>query len=195
MMRVEPYQDDATCNRTFAQQLLAILNSRPELRHELSGAVSERHQITARMREVRALPLRTRITWYLDRRVLDQVEWYRGKAAANRASASRWFWASVAAQVGALVAAILSIVNEPRVDIVGVLATVSAAATAWANLRRHEDLSKTYGVASQELLAIADLLDEVTTEDEFGKMVIMAEGAISREHTMWIARRADPLTA
>lgn len=192
MMRIKPYDDDGTCNRIFARQLVAILNAQPEMRHDLATDPHERHQITPRMREIRALPLDQRLDWYRRNRILDQVEWYRSKASENSVAARHWYWASIVSQVAALVAAVLTVVDEPRIDAVGVLATVSASVTAWSSLRRHDDLSRTYAVASQELLAISDLAEEVTTEPELSEFVQLAEAAISREHTMWIAKRGEP---
>jgi hypothetical protein len=190
MMRVGPYDDDATSNRLFTRQLVAILKSHPELREEMGDSSVDLHQITARMREVRGLPLQDRIVIYLSNRLKDQLNWYGSKAAANRASAKHWFWASLGAQLAALIAAVLSIVDHPRIDIVAVLATTSAAFSAWSNLKRHDDLSKSYSVASQELLVFTDLVEEVDSEAEFAEIVELTESAISREHTMWIAKRS-----
>lgn len=194
MMHVPPYDDDATCNRIFVQQLVAILNARSEVRHELGGAGATRNQITARMRQIRGLNLEERIAWYLDHRLLNQVEWYSSKAAASRVAAQRWFWASIATQLAALVAAIIAVTVSYSFDIVSVLAATSAAFTAWTNLRRHEDLSKTYSVAAQELLALSDLIEDVASERDFTDIVVESETAISREHTMWVAKRGEPLT-
>jgi hypothetical protein len=37
------------------------------------------------------------------------------------------------------------------------------------------------------------LADKVGNEQELAKLVSDGEGAISREHTMWIAKRGKPL--
>ncbi len=193
MMRTAPFNDDATCNHVFTHQLVAILGARPELRHELHGSAPDRHQITAKMRQVRASPLLDRARLYRESRLLEQVDWYSAKAEANRVSASRWSWATLAAQLAALVAAIVAVSNEPDLDIIAILATVSASFTAWTQLRRHEDLTKSYSLAAQELLAISDLAEEITTEEDLASILDSAEGAISREHTLWVARHGSQL--
>jgi len=53
------------------------------------------------------------------------------------------------------------------------------------------DLSQSYGLAAQELNALADLVVRQTDEGAFGTWVQEVEAAISREHTMWLARRTS----
>ena len=54
-------------------------------------------------------------------------------------------------------------------------------------------MSKSYALANQELLSIKTMADTIDTEQELAKLVRDGEGAISREHTMWIAKRGEPL--
>jgi hypothetical protein len=44
-------------------------------------------------------------------------------------------------------------------------------------------------LAAQELALIRGEVEAAATEDAFAKAVEDAEGAISREHTMWTAKR------
>jgi hypothetical protein len=78
-------------------------------------------------------------------------------------------------------------------SLVGPLLALAAAFTAWAQLGRHDELSNSYALANQELLSIKAVADMVYTEQELAKLVREGEGAISREHTMWIAKRGEPL--
>ena len=55
-------------------------------------------------------------------------------------------------------------------------------------------MSRAYGLAHQELLAIASLCETITSEDELAAIVVDGEGAISREHTMWVAKQTAPST-
>jgi hypothetical protein len=57
--------------------------------------------------------------------------------------------------------------------------------------KRFVDLSQSYGLAAQELNSLADLVVHQTDEGSFGTWVQEVEGAISREHTMWLARRTS----
>jgi hypothetical protein len=74
-------------------------------------------------------------------------------------------------------------------SLVGPLLALAAAFTAWTQLGRNDELSKSYALANQELLNIKALANTVETEQELAKVVRDGEGAISREHTMWIAKR------
>ena len=70
---------------------------------------------------------------------------------------------------------------------------VAAAFTAWTQLGCHDELSKSYALARQELLSIKTLANTVETEQELAKIVCDGEGAIPREHTMCIGKRGEPL--
>ncbi len=75
------------------------------------------------------------------------------------------------------------------------LVAVAAAFTAWAQIGRHDELRTSYALACQELLTIKSLAANVTTQEDLNNIVFDGEGAISREHTMWIAKRGEPLPA
>ena len=66
---------------------------------------------------------------------------------------------------------------------------MAAAFVAWLQLKRHQELANSYALAAQELSFIAEQIQRVETAGEFSKFVSDAENAISREHTLWAARR------
>ena len=78
-----------------------------------------------------------------------------------------------------------------RFNLLGLLAAIATAATAISQLNRHDELSKSYGLAFQELSLIDGLAERVEGEANLKKVVEDAESAISREHTMWIAKVND----
>lgn len=82
---------------------------------------------------------------------------------------------------------------NPWINVVGVFAAVAAAATAWSQLGRHDELTKSYGLAARELATIEDLARRAAAETDLQDAVRNGEGAISREHTLWIAKRGDTL--
>ena len=142
------------------------------------------------MRDVRRLPLQERHDLYVKERLEDQASWYGGKAEDNRRLASRLFWAALAAQFVALALAVWRVASpSAELSLVGPLLALAAAFTAWTQLDRNDELSKSYALANQELLDIKALEGRVKTEQELAKIVSNGEGAISREHTMWTAKR------
>lgn len=195
VMRVEPLNNDATCDQRFADEIDAIREARAnlQLRVEASsdGAAD---QITPRMRSIRQLPLQDRRGFYVEDRLEDQAQWYGGKSRANRFLAEIFFWASLAAQFIALVLAIVRVAfPSTELSLVGPLLALAAALVAWTQLGRHDELTKSYALANQELLTIKSLAESVSTDEKLSDLVRDGEGAISREHTMWIAKRSEPL--
>jgi hypothetical protein len=194
MMRLEPFEDDTTCDQKFIDELDAIREARSGLQFRVGALGEGAEQITPRMREVRQKPVEERRDLYIKERLEDQANWYAGKSEDNRRLASRLFWAALAAQFVALALAVWRVaVPTAGLSLVGPLLALAAAFTAWTQLGRNDELSQSYALANQELLSIKALADTVDTEQQLSKVVRDGEGAISREHTMWIAKRGKPL--
>ncbi len=190
MMRTEPFDDDATCNQLFIQKLRAILDERKGLRQQLDALSADPRQITERMREMRRLGVRRRLDVYVRQRLDNQITWYHAKAQVNERLSERWFWASFGAEFVCLVIALSTVVTSMEaLNLVGIAAALAVAFTAWTQLGRHNELNKSYGLAWQELVAIKDLAESTHTEQALQELVRAGEDAISREHTMWVAKR------
>jgi hypothetical protein len=58
-------------------------------------------------------------------------------------------------------------------------------------VKKYQETAQSYSVTSQELGFIEALARTVSTEEQFSLFVENAEFAISREHTLWIARRTS----
>jgi hypothetical protein len=198
MLRVPPFQDDRTADRQFVRDLVEVARARPIIHPAFAGTEPSAGLTTPGMRAIRALPSGERLARYLAERLDDQIGWYRGKALRNRTLQTRWFLISLAAQALAVAFAVTAaLVNERSAEpFVALLAAIAASATAWTQLGRHEELSRSYALAYQELVAIRSLApppSEQVTEQEVTELVVEAELAISREHTMWMAKRGEPV--
>ena len=75
------------------------------------------------------------------------------------------------------------------VDLFGVAAAAVAAGAAWTQTRQHSAVATAYALASQELAAMGSLASRITSEAQLSQFVNDTETAISREHTLWRARR------
>src|SRR5919107_2798446 len=106
MMRLTPFDDNATCDQEFAKELEAIRKAYSGLRYKVGALGEGAEQITPHMREVRQLPLEERRDLYVKERLEDQAGWYAEKAEDNRVLANKLFWAALAAQVVALALAV-----------------------------------------------------------------------------------------
>jgi hypothetical protein len=194
MMCLEPFEDDATADQKFIEELDAIRGARSGLQFRVGALGEGAEQITPRMREVRQMPVEERRNLYVKERLEDQARWYAGKSEDNRRLASRLFWAALAAQFVALALAVWRVASPSAgLSLVGPLLALAAAFTAWTQLGRNDELRQSYALANQELLSIKALADTVDTDEGLAKLVRNGEGAISREHTMWIAKRGKPL--
>jgi SMODS and SLOG-associating 2TM effector domain 1/SMODS and SLOG-associating 2TM effector domain 3 len=194
MMRLEPFEDDATCDQKFIDELDAIREARSGLQYRVGSQDGSAEQITPRMREVRKLPVEERRDLYVKERLEDQARWYGNKSEDNRRLANWLFWAALAAQFVALALAVWRVADPfAGLSLVGPLLALAAAFTAWTQLGRNDELRQSYALANQELLSIKALAVKVGNEQELAKVVSNGEGAISREHTMWIAKRGKPL--
>ena len=194
MMRSEPYQV-VDADQAFTSDLATILRRRPDIRQALNSLPNHPAQITPVMRSVRQLDIAGRRDVYATRRLDDQANWYRRKSASSRRWATIWFWTSVAFQLVAAGAAITALVmpgnSELPLTLVSILASASLAGTAWTQLSRYDEMAKSYAVALQEVLLVASLARDFQTDDELNKFVDAGELAISRENSLWVARRLE----
>ena len=189
MMRVDRFAgDDGAAEKDFVDELKDILKARSELTLDVSKSVDS--QITPGMQRVRALAFDARKSFYIENRVQNQVSWYSGRAALHRRRATTWFLVGIGAEVIAVVLAVIRAVKPETVNLIGFLTSLAAGATAFGQLQRNDELTRSYALAAQELLLIKSLLSSCNDESDFEELVKSSEGAISREHTMWIAKRS-----
>jgi hypothetical protein len=183
-----PFPDgDGESDERLLNRLGELVDSLKEL-DLVVPADSSRRQITPAMTGLRARPLADRRRAYLTDRVDDQIAWYSKRAADHTRSARRWLLVVAAANACGAGAGFLRMVNVVQLDLLGLAAAVAGAATAWTQLLQHKAQANSYAVAVQDLTLIRDRIATVT-DDAWPRFVSDAEEAISREHTMWLARR------
>lgn len=193
MICADPYElglPVESVDKHFTKDLTAVLSERKYLSGALAGELSVRPQITQRMREVRGLDLEDRKELYGRGRIKDQRSWYSSKAATNRSLETVWFVAVIAAQFLAFISALLRVrYPDWALNGTGIFSALAASFLAWLQVKRYQELAQSYGLASQELGLIVEEGKHVKTEEELSSFVTNSESAISREHTLWIARR------
>jgi hypothetical protein len=142
------------------------------------------------MQEVRVLSTQDRRDFYVKARIEDQRNWYSAKAKTNQDREWRWFIVIMLAQIAAIVSAFLLVYSpESNLNLTGFCSTLATAALAWLQVKRHQELAQSYNLTAQELGLIATKARHIITDDKLSAFVSDTENAISREHTMWIARR------
>jgi hypothetical protein len=191
MMKVPPFHEDDKAEGGFISQLKEIREARPHLiRHIVAAQDADGLSITDFMREKRSAPLEDRKAFYISDRLADQRSWYVKKAKLNANAGGRWFWIVAGLQIAAVVLAVIQAVSKGLgINVVPVITTCAAAFAAWGQMKRYDDLSQSYALAAQELNELESLFSSQTAIKDFAQLIEQAENSISREHTMWCARR------
>ena len=191
MMRVPPYAgDEDGADTVLLTNFADMLHSADVVHLRSEWVAAEPHLIPMAMRTVRAMSFADRKEIYLQERIRDQLVWYTAKSEENDRNATRWYWIGLLVQSTAAALAVVQIVESNFPDIVAFLTIIAVAATAWNQLRQHEGLSKTYSLVAHDLLLLRERIDLARDEERFGELVEDTEETISREHTLWMAKRS-----
>lgn len=197
MAKAAPFTQDHHARSRFVAELREIREARPEASKRLAGRLdATMAQITEGMENIRRGTLEERIATYVRLRVHNQRAWYTQRANSHATAATRWFWFVFVLQVFAVIAAVALAASGPQpVDIVAILTTLAAVGVAWNRAKKNTELGHAYSLAAQELGELEALAEEDRSEEWFGQYVEQVEEAISREHTLWCARRDVSLTS
>ena len=71
------------------------------------------------------------------------------------------------------------------------IATAAGAVLTWLEAKKYNELESSYALAANEIDYIKAKAALVKTEQQFSEFVLSSEAAFSREHTQWVARRAE----
>jgi hypothetical protein len=176
-------------DRLLIQRLDDVLTDLDDLASEPPHGGAE--QITPAMRAVRVAPLLVRRAVYERWRIGEELEWYRAKGAWNQHRAHQLTLAVLAFEVVGVTGALLRVAGI-TVNLLGVAAAGAAALGLWSQTRQHQVLAHAYAVTAQEVSSIRSLIQWQESEQEWSGFVDDAEAAISREHTLWRAKRGLP---
>jgi hypothetical protein len=181
--------DQADADQLFVTRIRAIITDSDNviLRSSIRVDTSE---ITPAMRALRAAPLGERRETYRIGRIDDQMFWYRTKAHFNEKRSGQWSTIALFFEAAGIFSAVLLAAKVVDFNLLGVVPTVASGIIAWVKLRQHATLARAYSLTAFELSAVASLIDSIATEDDWARFVEDAEGAISRESTMWAASHA-----
>ncbi|MGI8518399.1 MAG: DUF4231 domain-containing protein [Acidimicrobiia bacterium] len=176
-------------DRLFIARLSDILGDLGDVM--LTMVTGSGSQITIEMRTMRELGLEARKHAYASQRIEDQRRWYAAKAAYNTRRLRIWLTVTLALEVAGVGTGLLIAVRlfETSGHLLGIFATMVAAATAWIQTKQHGTLATSYSVAAQELASVSALIEHQTTDEEWERFVGSSEAAISREHTLWRASK------
>lgn len=192
MTGARPFSIDL--NETKAQNLLIenfkkVIGHRKDFFTLIGSDFAENEQLPVELMNIRKLSKDERISIYKTERLEKQKKWYTDKTTENKKWTKISFAVIILAQVLAVISLILKIKFEFEFSIAPILVTISTAFIAWLQLRRYQELSQSYLITATELSLIKSKINQVDTESDFSEFVDDSETAISREHTLWLARR------
>lgn len=173
----------------FQDQLRDLSRRFPGVRKWLTAGRTDEPVVSGAMRAVRVLPLNDRRNLYVQERLKDQRLWYARKAQYNVRQEHVWLALMVLAQAAALVWAYLHWHYLWRFNAIGGLSAVAAAFVAWTQTKRHAELGDSYAAAAADLEIAEAGVEAIRDEGALGQFVEDVEGACSREHSLWLARR------
>jgi len=194
MMGAGPFKKTLSAeevDKLFIESIQNVLQERKNLSPFMVSNFEGGVYITSTMKEIRNLNYSQRLELYLQFRVQDQKKWYSDKCENNKKWEEWLFIASFSFQILAIVYIIFFFSQNWKINITSILSALATITITWLQVKQHQELAQAYGLAAQELSYIASISFSVTSEDRLSEYVNESENAISREHTLWVARRGQ----
>ncbi len=187
MMRAEPYDIPNTeARQLFLVRLKGILKENSSVFKE-SPMKEGANQISKFMENIRDKSLDERKRFYKQKRIADQLGWYKEKSNFNQKKDTYFFRLLIAITLAAIFFSILKI-WRPSYQFSDVFITFASLIMVWVQAKRYKELSATYSLTTYEIGLISEKFVVSTSEEEFSAFINDAESAFSREHTQWLAR-------
>ena len=191
-MGVPPYaktSEAASVDQALREQYAALVH---DIKIPASRLPAEGlgEAVTQQMRDTRARPWTERKSEYSAQRLNDQRAWYRRRARENELAARVWMTLVSALQLGGLILVGFTLAGTLTFNPFGLVAAMISSAAAWLQVRRHQELADAYVAATVDLDLIAGSWSDINTEEDLQNLVEDAEDAMSREHTVWRAKRS-----
>lgn len=190
MTKSSPYERaDAEADQLFRKDILEILKQNEVLVRKLKAEMAGAKAISAIMKDARHLPLAERVQWYKTERIEDQQKWYSKKEFENRKMGNLMFVVAIALH-GIAIGLLLWNIKEPSLIMpVSVIGVAASAVLGWMQAKKYNELASSYSQTAHEIALIKCEDETITSEAQFSEYVLNCEGAFSREHTQWVARK------
>ena len=181
---------DDEAEKRFLNRINDIRKEFKDIEKNLNSSDLKLDFITKKMKEIRSKSLDERKTFYLNKRIQDQIDWYGSKSSISKKKYECLFWGIVITQFLSVIYIVFLII-KPNSDFnfVGFLTTLSASFLSWLQVKKYQENKEAYITALSELSMITTQFSEINTEEKFAKFVLDSENAMSREHTIWLAQK------
>ena len=191
MMKAEPFNsgNDPDDKALLFNRIHEIVEKSGENGFDIDAPSSHDHTITQKMIEVRNSTFLERKDIYATHRVDDQIGWYKTTAIKNKIWGTCLVWLMILCQCIAAMYLIFWAKDFHTLNLTEVIIFIVTALIAIIEMNKYKELKESYSYTHNELIYIRNRFNTINSEKELDEFVNDAELAISREHTMWLARR------
>jgi hypothetical protein len=149
--------------------------------------------ITDKMKSIRSLAFVERKSVYATERIDNQLQWYNSKSLVNKRKGT--IFTIILASCQFIAASYLLFFGAKFLDIniSVIMIFIATSCVSILELNKFKELSRSYAFTGFELNTIRNRFGTINEENELNAFVEEAEQAISREHTMWLARRGKKI--
>ncbi|MFT3919362.1 DUF4231 domain-containing protein [Cloacibacterium sp.] len=173
----------------FNENLKKIIGQRRDFYILIGQNYPDENMISDEMISIRNSSFEERKKKYVEDRIQDQINWYLTKTKQNTLNKN----IALSLIIGFQILAIFFFIYEENLFInfsfTSILITMTSVFMTWLQLKRFQELTDAYGITATELKLIKEKSKFILDNTQLEKYVDDTENAISREHTLWLARR------
>ena len=171
----------------FLELIKEIATEKKDLAFDFE--INTKPMISQKMKDVRHSTVQEKLQLYLSDRVQAQRNWYKNKAIFNKKEGDRYSWIAILMQFLGFLASLYLIKEPTQINLTGVLSSATTAIFSWMQIKKFQELAQAYAITANELGMAESQSTAIQNDKELSDFINDTENAISREHTMWIARR------
>jgi SMODS and SLOG-associating 2TM effector domain 3/SMODS and SLOG-associating 2TM effector domain 1 len=172
------------CDALFIDRLRNVAVGFPDLAAPAAG-----EEITPRMRELRESPQPVRTEAYMHGRLIDQHDWYRGRALNAARAANRWDALFYVLALSAVIAGFALVRYNYAAPVISIAGAGVGAIVAWTGVRRYSSAAHSYARVATDLSFAESLIRHDETTRAWAEFVARIEDTIAHEQMHWIAAR------
>lgn len=173
----------------FEENLKKIIGQRKDFYVLIGKEYPNEKMISDEMISIRNSTFEIRKNIYLESRVQDQINWYSKKSKSSSKNKNITFSFIIGSQILGVIFFISELNSEPKYSFSSLSIALTTIFIAVLQLKKYQELTDSYGITSSELKFIKEKSKFIKNDDDLEKYVDDTENAISREHTLWLARR------
>ena len=173
----------------FNENLKKIIGQRRDFYILIGQNYPDGNMISDEMISIRNCSFEERKKKYVEDRIQDQINWYSYKTKQNALNKNIALGLIICFQILAIFFFIFEKNLFINYSFTSILITMTSVFMTWLQLKRFQELTDAYGITATELKFIKEKSKFILDDNQLEKYVDDTETAISREHTLWLARR------